>query len=279
MFKELVERKAPLPVVGVMNPYIAMLAMQAGFEALYLSGSGVATFSHGLPDLGVISREQVVDEVLRISSAAPLPLLVDIDTGYGSPLALKQAIRLLEKVGAAAVHLEDQAGAKRCGHREGKKLCSQEEMCARIRIASASRSDAGFVIMARTDSIESEGVDGALRRSEAYLEAGADMLFIEALQNPADYPRFKALGAPILANMTEFGKTPLLSLDELGALGVDIVLYPLTIARVMNKAAVESLNTLLKERSQKSLLPRMQTRSELYETLNYEKSEVASWET
>ena len=273
-FKVLLQVERPLQIVGAINAFSAMQAARAGFYAIYLSGAGVANASHGLPDLGITSLNDVVADAARITAACPLPMLVDIDTGWGTELTIARAIKELERIGVAAVHMEDQVAAKRCGHRPGKELVPIEEMQARIRAALASRSDSDFVIMARTDAVAVEGVDAAIRRSLAYVDAGADMIFAEAVETLDDYRRFTdQVKAPVLANLTEFGRTPSFTLDQLKSAGVQMALYPLTAFRAMNAAARTAYETLRRAGSQNSILNTLQTRDELYDVLNYLKAE------
>jgi methylisocitrate lyase len=266
-------------LLGAPTAYSAMQAEKAGATCLYLSGSGVATVSYGLPDLGITSINDVVADVERITRASRLPLLVDADTGFGSSaFCIARAIRDLDRAGAAGCHLEDQAAAKRCGHRPGKQIISVEEMVDRIAAAREGRAESGsedFVIMARTDALASEGMDGALRRAEAYVAAGADMLFPEAVTELEQYRRFhEALPeTPILANITEFGQTELFSVKELSAVGVGIVLYPLSAQRAMAKAAAAVYESIIKQGHQRDVVDLMQTRKELYATLDYHKYE------
>jgi methylisocitrate lyase len=265
----LVDEK-PLQIVGVINAYAARLAGQAGFRAIYLSGGGVAAASLGVPDLGITNLEDVLIDARRITDATDLPLLVDVDTGFGSAFNIARTVRSLVRVGAAALHIEDQVQAKRCGHRPGKALVSQDEMVDRIKAAVDARTDPGFVVMARTDALAVEGLSAALDRAAAYVEAGADMLFPEAVTDPAMYAEFAhAAGVPILANMTEFGKTPLLTAAELGRSGVDMILYPLSAFRAMSQAALRVYDTIRQEGTQESVLPLMQTRESLYDVLDY----------
>ncbi len=260
----------PLQVVGAINAYAARLAQAAGFRAIYLSGGGVAANSLGIPDLGISTMEDVLTDVRRITDACPLPLLVDIDTGWGGAFNIARTIRQMIKAGAAAVHIEDQVSAKRCGHRPGKELVPTEEMADRIRAAVDARTDPQFVIMARTDALAGEGLARAIERAQAYVAAGADMIFAEAVTEASMYTAFrKALGVPILANITEFGQTPLFTRDELAAAGVDIILYCCAAYRAMNAAALRVYETIRAEGTQKGLLPQMQTREELYQFLNY----------
>jgi methylisocitrate lyase len=257
-------------VAGAINAYTARMAEATGFRALYLSGGGVAANSLGLPDLGISAMEDVLTDVRRITDASPLPLLVDIDTGWGGAFNIARAIRSLAKAGAAAVHIEDQVGAKRCGHRPGKELVAAEEMADRIKAAVDARSDASFIVMARTDALASEGLDAAIARAQAYVAAGADMIFAEAVTEASMYTAFRrAVGVPILANITEFGKTPLFTRDELAASGVDIVLYCCAAYRAMNAAALKVYEAIREEGTQKNVLPLMQTRDDLYRYLDY----------
>lgn len=269
--------KNPAQLLGAVNPYCALLAEKAGAKALYLSGSGVATASYGLPDLGITSLDNVLEDVRRITAVTKLPLLVDIDTGFGSAFNIARTIREVERAGAAAVHIEDQVQAKRCGHRPGKQIVTLEEMVDRIKAAVDARTNKDFVIMARTDALANEGLEKAIERAKAYIEAGADMLFPEACYKLEDYLAFhKALSppnfgreVPILANITEFGQTPLFHTSELGQNGVAMVLYPLSAFRAMSQAALNVYQTILAQGTQKCVLPQMQTRAQLYEVLNY----------
>lgn len=269
--REAVEQERPLQVVGVIHAYAAMMAERAGFRALYLSGAGVANASYGLPDLGLTSLDNVLEDVRRITSVTALPLLVDADTGWGGALSIARTVRQMSRAGAAGVHIEDQVQAKRCGHRPGKAIVPVEEMVDRIRAAVDARGDDRFVIMARTDALANEGLDSALERAGRYGEAGADMLFPEALTDLAEYRRFtSASPLPVLANITEFGKTPLFTVDELRDAGVRLVLYPLSAFRAMNAAAEKVFQEIRAKGTQKDVLPLMQTRAELYERLGYE---------
>jgi methylisocitrate lyase len=269
-FREAVAEERPLQVAGTINAYTALLAQASGFRALYLSGGGVAVNSLGLPDLGISTMEDVLTDVRRITDATPLPLLVDIDTGWGSAFNIARAIRSLGKAGAAAVHIEDQAGAKRCGHRPGKELVATGEMADRIKAAVDARTDERLVIMARTDALANEGLTAAIERASAYVAAGADMIFAEAVTEAAMYTEFrKATGVPILANITEFGQTPLFTREELKAAGVDIILYCCAAYRAMNAAAHKVYETIRSEGTQKSVIPVMQTRADLYKYLDY----------
>lgn len=260
----------PLQIAGTINAYSALLAQRAGFRALYLSGAGVANASLGLPDLGITTLDDVLTDARRITSRVDLPLLVDIDTGWGGAFAIARAIRELERAGAAAVHLEDQVAAKRCGHRPGKQLVPVDEMCDRLRAAVDAKTDSDFVVMARTDAAASEGIAGAIARAQAYVTAGADMIFAEALTSVEHYREFtRAIAVPVLANLTEFGQTPLLTVEELRATGVALVLYPLSAFRAMSAAAGEVYDTIRREGTQKSVVGRMQTREQLYDLLGY----------
>jgi methylisocitrate lyase len=271
-FRAAFKEERPLQIVGVINAYTAILAEKAGFGALYLSGAGVANASFGLPDLGLTTLDQVLEDVQRITGASLLPLLVDADTGWGRNLP--RAVRELAKAGAAGLHLEDQIAAKRCGHRPGKRIVGTREMVARIQTAADARMDSSFVIMARTDAATVEGLHDAIDRACAYREAGADMIFAEALRDLDDYRAFtRAVGIPVLANMTEFGVTPLYSAAELGRAGVRMVLYPLSAFRAMSASALKVYRTIRKNGSQKKVIDLMQTREELYDILDYEKHE------
>jgi len=270
-FRKAVSEEKPLQVVGTICAYHALLAKRAGYKAIYLSGGGVAAGSLGMPDLGISSLDDVLTDVRRITDACDLPLLVDVDTGFGSSaFNVSRTTRSLIKAGAGAMHIEDQVGAKRCGHRPNKELVSKEEMCDRIKAAVDARTDASFAIMARTDSLANEGLDSAISRSMKYAEAGADMIFPEAITELSMYRKFaEALKVPVLANITEFGKTPLFTVDELRSANVAIALYPLSAFRAMNRAALRVYQSLRKEGTQKNLLDTMQTRDELYDYLNY----------
>lgn len=260
----------PLKIVGTVNAYCALMAAQSGHQALYLSGAGVANASFGLPDLGMTSLDEVLTDVRRITAVTDVPLLVDIDTGFGGALNIARTIREMERAGAAAVHIEDQVSQKRCGHRPNKAVVSQAEMVDRIRAAVDARTDPDFVIMARTDALAVEGMDAAIERALACVAAGADMIFPEAMQTLAQYRRFaSAVGVPVLANITEFGQTPLFECRELGEQGVAMVLYPLTAFRAMNRAAERVYQHLAQAQSQVALVDQMQTRAELYHYLDY----------
>lgn len=265
-----VKEEVPLQVVGAVNAFSALLAERSGFRALYLSGAGVANASFGLPDLGITMLNDVCEDVRRICSATELPLLVDADTGWGAAFNIERTCRDLIRSGAAGMHLEDQVQAKRCGHRPGKELVSCAEMVDRLKAAVDGRTDDTFVIMARTDAHAVEGQQAAVDRALAYVEAGADMIFAEALATLDEYRQFtSAVPVPVLANITEFGKTPLFTVEELASAGVGLVLYPLSAFRAMSKAALEVYGTLRREGTQKAVLDRMQTRAELYEVLGY----------
>ena len=270
-FREAVKQEKPLQIIGTICAYHAVMAQRTGYRAIYLSGAGVAAGSLGMPDLGISNLDDVLTDIRRITEVCDLPLLVDVDTGFGaSAFNVARTTRSLIKFGAAAMHIEDQVGAKRCGHRPGKELVSKEEMADRIKAAVDARTDPAFVIMARTDSLANEGLEKAIERTKLYLEAGADMIFPEAITELSMYRRFAdAVKVPILANITEFGKTPLFTVDELGCAGAAMVLYPLTAFRAMNKAALKVYETVRKQGSQKNAVPDMQTREELYEFLNY----------
>lgn len=265
-----VAEERPLQVVGVINAYAALLAERAGFRAIYLSGAGVANASLGLPDLGLTTLTDVAAEVRRIVAAVDLPLLVDADTGWGDALMIAHTVDTLTRAGAAGLHLEDQAQGKRCGHRPGKVLVSTDEMSHRVAAAVSGRMDEQFVIMARTDAYAVEGLEAAVARAQHYVAAGADMIFAESLGSLEEYRRFtEALPVPVLANMTEFGRTPLLTVDELRAVGVGLALYPLTAFRAMSAAALKVYETLRREGTQRNLLESLQTREALYEILDY----------
>jgi methylisocitrate lyase len=270
-FRQALSEEKPLQVIGTVCAYHAVMAKRAGYRAIYLSGAGVAASSLGMPDLGISNLDDVLTDIRRITDVCDLPLLVDVDTGFGaSAFNVARTTRSVIKAGAAAMHIEDQVGAKRCGHRPGKELVSGEEMVDRIKAAVDARTDPSFVVMARTDALASEGLDAAISRSVKYVEAGADMIFPEAITELAMYRKFAAaVKVPILANITEFGRTPLFSVAELRSADVAIALYPLTAFRAMNKAALKVFETVRRDGSQGTLLPDMQTREELYEFLNY----------
>jgi methylisocitrate lyase len=269
-FRSALTLEKPLQVVGAINAYAARLAARSGYRALYLSGGGVAASSLGLPDLGITTLEDVLIDARRITDVVDLPLLVDVDTGFGAAFNIARTVRSLIKVGAAAIHIEDQVQAKRCGHRPGKAIVSTDEMVDRVKAAVDARTDPDFVIMARTDSLALEGLPSAIDRACAYVEAGADMIFPEAMQDLSMYRQVvEAVKVPVLANLTEFGLTPLFTLEELASAGVSLALYPLTAFRAMSAAALNVYSTLRLEGTQKSLVPAMQTRTELYEFLDY----------
>lgn len=270
-FRMALAKEKPLQIVGVINAYVAIMAVSSGFEALYLSGAGVANSAFGLPDLGLTTLDNVAEEVRRITGAIDTPLLVDIDTGWGNNLMIARTIKTMQAAGAGAVHLEDQPFGKRCGHRQGKTIVPIDIMLDRIKAAVDARSDPQFVIMARTDAFAVEGLNATIERASAYIEAGADMIFLEALTEPDDYAQCRQyLSVPLLANLTEFGHTPLFSTQELAKTGIDMLLYPLSANRAMNLAALQVLQTIRSQGTQKSLLEKMQTREELYGFLNYE---------
>ncbi len=269
-FRAAVQAERPLQVVGAINAYVARMAEASGFKALYLSGGGVAANSLGMPDLGISTMEDVLIDIRRITDVTTLPLLVDIDTGWGSAFNIARTIRSMIKAGVAAVHIEDQVGAKRCGHRPGKELVSRDEMVDRVKAAVDARHDSSFVIMARTDAIAVEGVDAAIERAVAYVAAGADMIFPEAITDLPTYKKFKAaVQVPILANITEFGQTPLFTTQELASADVDLVLYCCAAYRAMNAAALKVYQTIRAEGTQKNLVPLMQSRADLYKYLDY----------
>jgi methylisocitrate lyase len=264
------EAERPLQMVGTINAYCALLAERAGFRAIYLSGAGVANASLGVPDLALTSLNDVCEDVRRISGATSLPLLVDADTGWGAAFMIARTVRELARAGAAGLHLEDQVQAKRCGHRPGKALVPAEEMADRVKAAVDARSDARFVVMARTDAHAVEGQKAALERAQQYAEAGADMIFAEALKTLDEYREFTAaLRVPVLANITEFGQTPLFTLSELCDAGVRLVIYPLSAFRAMSSAALAVYETLRRDGTQRAIVDRMQTRAELYDVLGY----------
>jgi len=269
-FRAAMRAEKPLQVAGAINAYTARMAEATGFRALYLSGGGVAANSLGMPDLGLSTMDDVLIDVRRITDASNLPLLVDIDTGWGGAFNIARTIRSMIKAGAAAVHIEDQVSAKRCGHRPGKELVAADEMVDRVKAAVDARTDEQFVVMARTDALANEGVDAAIDRAKAYVAAGADMIFAEAVTELKMYTRFReTVGVPILANITEFGQTPLFTREELAGAGVDIVLYCCAAYRAMNAAALKVYETIRTEGTQKHMIPLMQTRDDLYKFLDY----------
>jgi len=273
-FRKALEDNKPLQIVGTINAYAAMMAEKIGHQAIYLSGGGVANASYGLPDLGMTSLNDVVEDVRRITSASSLPLLVDIDTGWGGAFNIARTIKEMEKAGAAAVHIEDQVAQKRCGHRPNKEIVSKEEMVDRIKAAVDARTDPDFFIMARTDAFAQEGLEAAIERAKACVEAGADGIFAEAVKTEEHYRAFaEALDVPILANITEFGQTELWSREQLGEWGAAMVLYPLSAFRAMNKAAEMVYKSILENGDQKAVVDSMQTRMELYDYLGYHEYE------
>ena len=273
-FRAAVQAEKPLQVIGTVNAYHARLAERVGYKAIYLSGGGVAAGSLGLPDLGISTLDDVLIDVRRITDVCSLPLLVDVDTGFGSAFNIARTVKSLIKFGAGAMHIEDQVQAKRCGHRPGKEIVAKDEMVDRIKAAADARTDADFVIMARTDALAVEGLDAAIERARACVEAGADMIFPEAMTELAMYRKFAdAVQVPVLANITEFGKTPLFTVDELRSANVSLVLYPLSAFRAMNKAALMVYEAVRREGTQKNVLGAMQTRDELYDYLDYHKYE------
>jgi len=270
-FRAALEAERPLQIAGTINAYTALLAERAGFRAIYLSGAGVANASFGLPDLAMTTLNDVCEDVRRIASATDLPLLVDADTGWGSAFMIGRSIRELTRAGAAGCHLEDQVAVKRCGHRPGKALVEAAEMCDRLKAAADGRTDDAFVIMARTDAHAVEGQQAAIDRAAAYVEAGADAIFAEALTTLDEYRQFTdAIEVPVLANLTEFGKTPLFTTDELGGVGVRMALYPLSAFRAMSAAALNVYETLKRDGTQQAVVNTMQTRMELYDVLGYQ---------
>jgi methylisocitrate lyase len=276
-FRKALAEESPLQIVGAINANHALLAQRAGYRAIYLSGGGVAAGSMGIPDLGITTLEDVLTDVRRITNVCPLPLLVDADTGFGtSAFNIGRTVKDLIKAGAAAMHIEDQVGAKRCGHRPNKEIVSQAEMVDRIKAAVDARTDENFSVMARTDAIAIEGIDAAIERVHAYIEAGADLVFPEAIRTLEDYKKFSsAVSKPILANITEFGLTPLFTRDELAAQGVAMILYPLSAFRAMNKAAENVYEAIRRDGTQSGVIETMQTREELYQRIDYYKYEEA----
>ena len=269
-FRAALNEETPLQVMGAITAYAGLMAKRTGYRALYLSGGGVAANSLGMPDLGISTMEDVLTDARRIVDATGMPLLVDIDTGWGGAFNIGRTIRNFERVGVAAVHMEDQVGQKRCGHRPGKEVVTKDEMVDRVKAAVDARMDRDFVIMARTDAAAVEGIDAAIERAVAYVEAGADMIFPEAMKTLDDYRKFKAaVRVPILANLTEFGSTPFFTTDELRDAGVDIALYCCGAYRAMNKAALHFYETVRREGTQKDIIDTLQTRAELYDFLGY----------
>lgn len=274
LFRKALKEERPLQIVGAINAYSALLAEQAGFSALYISGGGVAAGSLGVPDLGISTMDDVLTDVRRITDATGLPVLVDIDTGWGSAFNIARTIRSMINAGAAAVHIEDQVQAKRCGHRPGKAIVSRDEMVDRIKAAVDAREDPDFVIMARTDALAVEGLEAAIDRLCACVDAGADMIFPEAVTELSLYKKFaKAVKVPVLANITEFGSTPLYTVDELGGAGVSLVLYPLSAFRAMSRTAIIVYESIRRDGTQKRVVDLMQTREELYGCLDYHRYE------
>ena len=276
-FRKALAEESPLQIVGAINANHALLAQRAGYRAIYLSGGGVAAGSMGIPDLGITTLEDVLTDVRRITNVCPLPLLVDADTGFGtSAFNIARTVKDLIKAGAAAMHIEDQVGAKRCGHRPNKEIVSTAEMVDRIKAAVDARTDENFSVMARTDAIAAEGIEAAIERVHAYIEAGADLVFPEAIRTLEDYKKFSsAVSKPILANITEFGLTPLFTRDELAAQGVAMILYPLSAFRAMNKAAENVYQAIRRDGTQSGVIETMQTREELYQSIDYYKYEAA----
>ena len=269
-FREALKEESPLKIIGTINAYSALQATKTGFKALYLSGAGVAHASYGLPDLGMTGLEDVCIDIRRITSRVDTPLLVDADTGWGGAFNIARTVQEMTRAGAAGCHIEDQVAQKRCGHRPNKALVSKEEMCDRIKAAVDAKIDPDFVIMARTDAHASEGQAAAIERAKAYVEAGADMIFAEAIHTLKEYEEFTSvIKAPVLANITEFGATPMFTVEELASVGIKMVLYPLSAFRAMNKAALTVFETIAREGTQDSVLELMQTRKELYEMLDY----------
>ncbi|MGL5741969.1 MAG: methylisocitrate lyase [Legionella sp.] len=270
VFKQTIKENKPLPVLGTINAYSAMLAQFSGAKAIYLSGAGIANASYGLPDLGMTGLAEVLEDARRITEACPLPLLVDVDTGWGHAFNIARTVKLMEKTGVAAIHIEDQVLAKRCGHRPNKAIVSAKEMGDRIKSAVDTRQDPDFVIMARTDAYAVEGMNAAIDRALICVELGADMIFPEAMTRLDEYQIFtQAVKVPVLANITEFGKTPLFTRDELANVGVSLILYPLSAFRAMSHAALSTYKTILQDGTQKSMLDKMQTRDALYDVLGY----------
>lgn len=269
-FRKALSEETPLQIIGTVNAYCALMAERTGFKAIYLSGGACASISYGLPDLGITSLDNVLADAWRITSASSLPLLVDIDTGWGNELNIHHTITQMIKAGVAAVHIEDQVTAKRCGHRPGKELVSTQEMVYRVKAAVAAKTDPDFYIIARTDALALEGLSSAIDRANAYVDAGADAIFAEAVTRLEEYQSFvKNVNAPILANITEFGKTPLFTFDELHQAGVSMMLYPWAATRAMNAAAQHVYKTIFQQRTQQDLIESMQTRETLYDFLNY----------
>ncbi len=273
-FRQALAEESPLQIVGAIHPLCALMAEQAGFRAIYLSGAGVANASYGMPDLGMTNQTDVEIDIRRITSITSLPLLVDADTGWGHGFNIARTVRQFTAAGAAGLHLEDQQSAKRCGHRPGKALVETAEMVDRIRFAVNAKTDPEFVIMARTDALASEGLESAIARAQAYVEAGADMIFAEAVTQPHEYQAFTSqVSVPVLANMTEFGKSPLLTTTELKQLGIQLVLYPLSAFRAMNAAAEHVYQAIRRDGTQRAVVSKMQSRDRLYEIIRYHQYE------
>lgn len=269
-FRQALQDEKPLQIIGTVNTFAAMMAQQSGFRAIYLSGAGVANYSYGLPDLGMTSLDDVLTDVRRITSQVDTPLLVDIDTGFGGAFNIARTVKQMTAAGAAAVHLEDQVAQKRCGHRPGKEIVTTAEMVDRVKAAVDAKTDPDFVLMARTDALQVEGLQGVIDRACAFAEAGADALFAEAMTDITMYKQVcDAVGIPVLANLTEFGSTPYYMLDDLAEQGIAMVLYPLSATRAMQKAALKVMQTIRAEGTQKNVVDMMQTRTELYEVLGY----------
>ncbi|MCB1746573.1 MAG: methylisocitrate lyase [Gammaproteobacteria bacterium] len=269
-FRRALTEEKPLQIIGTVNAYAAMLATQSGFRAIYVSGAGVANYSYGLPDLGMTSLDDVLTDVRRITSAVDTPLLVDIDTGWGGAFNIARTVKEMIRAGAAAVHLEDQVSQKRCGHRPGKEIVSTAEMVDRVKAAVDAKTDPDFVLMARTDALQVEGLQGVIDRASAFVEAGADAIFAEAMTDITMYKQVcDAVKVPVLANLTEFGSTPYYTCPELGEQGIAMVLFPLSATRAMQKAALAVMQAIRREGTQKSVIDLMQTRAELYEYLGY----------
>lgn len=269
-FRKAMVDEQPLQIPGTINAYCALLAQRAGYRAIYLSGAGVANASFGMPDLGMTSMADVVIDVERITAVCDLPLLVDADTGWGHALCIGRTVKAFTKAGAAALHIEDQQAAKRCGHRPNKEIVATDEMVDRIHAAVDARTDESFVIMARTDALASEGLERSIERCQRYVEAGADVIFAEAITDPEEYRRFTgSIESPVLANMTEFGMSPLMTNDQLHEVGVELVLYPLSAFRVMSEAASQVYQSIRSNGTQREMVDRMQTRADLYEVLGY----------
>jgi methylisocitrate lyase len=274
-FIEVLQQEKPLQIVGTINAYTALLAKRAGFRAIYLSGAGVANASYGLPDLGITTLNDVLEDVRRITNAVDLPLLVDIDTGWGSAFNIERTIREMIKAGAAAVHMEDQVQAKRCGHRPGKAIVETSEMVDRIKAAVDGKTDPDFIIMARTDALAIEGLDATIERIQQYVEAGADMIFFEGVKELSQYQALtNRCKVPVLANITEFGLTPLFTKEQLADVGISLILYPLSAFRAMSAAAIHTYNSIRHNGTQKNVIDNMQTREELYGVLNYHSYET-----